>query len=332
MPTLTAYENGLSLGWAGGRPPCPRGSVIWLGSGCCHADTCACNQGNRVLCCAHGPAKRGRNAGWSPGATRRNTAFLRSIDTTQLDGDGYAFTLTVRDIPESAEAYAYAVKRFTERLRHAGCTRWHRVVELTKRRRPHGHGCVYFPEGWVPPGSPIMHTASAREAAVRVWLIRQWVEVAGQWGTGSMGQDVKPVEGAVGWLKYLAKHAGRGAKHYQRQGTPPGWESMPQMWGKGGDWPAREPLRIDLTPDQAHRFRRLVKRYAIAQRRAEALDYERRGRRDAAAMAWDGVAYLRGMLKSSERNESSVRGVSEWASAEVVVRLAESVGWAGALA
>ena len=49
-------------------------------------------------------------------------------------------------------------------------------------------------------------------------------------------------------------------------------------------------------------MRRLVKRYAIAQARAAALGYERSGKTDKAATAWDSVSYLRGMLKSSDRH------------------------------
>ena len=90
-----------------------------------------------------------------------------------------------------------------------------------------------------------------------------------------------------------------------------------------------EPLRLQLTTEQAHRVRRLVKRYAIAQARAAALGYERSGKTSKAAAAWDSVSYLRGMLKSSDRGMGACRGVSEWASQEVVVGLALAVGWDG---
>jgi hypothetical protein len=132
-------------------------------------------------------------------------------------------------------------------------------------------------------------------------------------------------------LKYLSKHAARGVRHYQRQGKPVGWDKTGRLWGKGGDWPVVEPLRLQLTNDQAWRFRRLLKRHAIAQARTAAVGYERSGRTSKAAAAWDSVSYLRGMLKSSDRGMGACRGVSEWATQEVVVGLALAVGWDGVM-
>ncbi|MGA8247375.1 MAG: hypothetical protein WB797_10750 [Nocardioides sp.] len=143
-------------------------------------------------------------------------------------------------------------------------------------------------------------------------------------------QQVTPITGPVGWLKYLSKHAARGVRHYQRQGKPAGWDRTGRLWGHGGEWPAVEPLRVDLTTGQAWRLRRLVKRYAIAQARAAALGYERSGQTGKAAAAWDSVSYLRGMLKSSDQ-VGACRGVSEWASQEMVMRLAVAAGWDGVL-
>lgn len=297
MPTLKAYENGLSVG-------------------------CAGSGGKRET-------KRGRNGGWTPGATRRNRQFLQSIDCDALDGDGYAFTLTVRDIPASAEDYAAAVDLLMRRLRRAGVTRWHRVIELTKRRRPHLHGSIYFPQGWTPPGSPI--TDSGAASAVGWWVVEQWRQVAIEYEAGLRGQQVTPITGPVGWLKYLSKHAARGVRHYQRQGKPAGWDRTGRLWGRGGKWPVVEPLRLQLTTDQAWRLRRLVKRYAIADARAKALGHERSGRTGKAAAEWDRLSFLRGMLKSSERL-GACRGISEWASQEVTLRLALAAGWDAVMA
>jgi hypothetical protein len=131
------------------------------------------------------------------------------------------------------------------------------------------------------------------------WVVQQWREVASEYRPGLLGQRVTPITGPVGWLKYLSKHAARGVRHYQRQGTPAGWERTGRLWGKSGGWPEVEPLRLQLTTRQGHQLRRLVKRYAIAQARAAALGYERAGKATKAAAAWDSVSYLRGMLKSS---------------------------------
>ncbi|WP_420371837.1 rolling circle replication-associated protein [Nocardioides cynanchi] len=143
MPTVQAYENGLTLGWAGGREPCQRGSVVYLGPGCCHREGCECLTGSRVLCCAHAPAKRGEVTGWSAGTVRRHTAWLRSVDTTQLDGIGAAVTLTLLDCPPTSEDWTRLVKVLQQRLRRAGLLRWHWVVEWQRRGVPHLHLAVY---------------------------------------------------------------------------------------------------------------------------------------------------------------------------------------------
>ena len=120
MPTVQAYENGLTLGWAGGREPCVRGSVVYLGPGCCHREGCACLSGSRALCCAHAPSKRGEVVGWSAGAVRRHTAWLRSVDTQQLDGIGAAVTLTLLDCPPTSDDWTRLLKVLQQRLRRAG--------------------------------------------------------------------------------------------------------------------------------------------------------------------------------------------------------------------
>ena len=48
---------------------------------------------------SHTRALRGVVEGWSTGATRRNTAFLRSIREDQLTGIGVALTLTLKTCP-----------------------------------------------------------------------------------------------------------------------------------------------------------------------------------------------------------------------------------------
>lgn len=333
MATLQAYENGLTLGWVGGRKPCDKGSVVYLGPGCCHRERCECTLGSRMLCCAHAAAKRGEVVGWSAGAVRRHTAWLRSVDTTQLDGMGAAVTLTMLDCPPTSDDWARLLKVLKERLRRSGLIRWHWVVEWQRRGVPHLHLAVYAPQNWSAPGwagSPITDTDSGA-AAVGWWVVGQWREVASEYTAGLNAQQVTPITGPVGWLKYLSKHAARGVRHYQRVGKPAGWDRTGRLWGRGGEWPSVEPLRVDLTTGQAWRLRRLVKRYAIAQARVAALGYERSGQAGKADKAWDSVSYLRGMLKSSDQ-VGACRGMSEWASQEVVMRLAVAAGWNGVLA
>ncbi|WP_151082275.1 hypothetical protein [Nocardioides cynanchi] len=160
----------------------------------------------------------------------------------------------------------------------------------------------------------------------------QWREIASEYQPGLRGQQVTPITGPVGWLKYLSKHAARGVRHYQRQGKPAGWERTGRLWGKSSGWPVVAPLQMDLTTQQGHRFRRLVRRYAIADARAKAISHERAGQMVKAAGEWDRVSYLRGMLKSSDRVLGACRGVSEWGSQEIAVGLALAAGWDGVMA
>ena len=92
----------------------------------------------------HKRAKRGRVDGWSADAVRRHTAWLRSIDTDQLTGFGYALTLTMGECPPSS-AEMHAVRRkYLMRLERLGAVRTHWVCEWQRRGVPHFHLAAYF--------------------------------------------------------------------------------------------------------------------------------------------------------------------------------------------
>lgn len=294
MATLQAYSNGLTMGWPG-------------------------NGGAREN-------KRGQVVGWSAGAVRRHTGWLKSIDTAQLDGVGAAVTLTIRDCPSTSGEWVRMVDNLLQRFREADLLRWHAVVEWQRRGVPHLHLAVYAAPAWF--SSPIRNT-SADELGW--WVVHQWRDVASVYRPGLRSQFVTPITGPGGWLKYLAKHASRGVRHYQRCGKPAGWETTGRLWRKGGSWPAVEPLRLQLTTEQAWRFRRLVRCYSVAEARSNALRLQSAGRQDRADAAWDSVGYLRRMLKSSDRS-SPCRGVSAWVDHEDVIRLAIAAGWEGEMA
>src|SRR3954454_9250278 len=120
MPTLQAYENGLTLGWAGGQTPCQwdHRRLTWSRAGCCVRARC-CGDPTRRRCCKHLVAKRGEVVGWTAGSVRIHTGFLRSFDTTQLDGMGAAVTLTLLDCPPSSEDWTRLVQTLLQRLRRA---------------------------------------------------------------------------------------------------------------------------------------------------------------------------------------------------------------------
>lgn len=243
------------------------------------------------------PPKRGQITGWTPAAVRRHTRWLYSVHAPALDGWGYAMTLTVRDTPPTAAAWQAARKRWVQRLRGMGLVRLHWVVEWQRRGTPHLHSAAYFD-----------HELTPRE---RVRLLEHWIGAAAEWGPGWHSQQVAPITGPLGWLQYLSKHAARGVRHYQRQGRPDGWESTGRLWGYVGAWPVDEPLRVALTPQEFHRYRRLVRAWRIADARSSG-DPRR-------------IALARGMLRCNDRSLSTVRGASEWIPEHAAVRLLDLV-------
>lgn len=237
--------------------------------------------------------QRGAVRGWSESAARRNVNFLYSVQTDRLDGYGYAVTLTLRDCPETSADFHAARRAWVERLRRAGLIRLHWVMEWQRRGVPHLHAAVYMSE-------PLQGAE----------LVAWWLQIAGKrgWTAGFEAQDVKPIAGAVGWLQYLSKHAGRSKSHYQRQGMPEGWETSGRVWGYVGSWPTLSYEPITLNGREIARLRRLMDAYLRAKARAE---------NDAARLQ-----YLRRRRKAvTDPLRSRVLGVSEWIPEEVTLRL-----------
>ena len=77
--------------------------------------------------------KRQAITGWSPGAASRHRAWLQSVDPAELDGHGYAVTLTLRDTPPDAVTWHAMRKAWWERMKRTGAVRWHWVVEWQRR-------------------------------------------------------------------------------------------------------------------------------------------------------------------------------------------------------
>ena len=96
-----------------------------------------------------------------------------------------------------------------------------------------------------------------------------------------------------------------GVKHYQRnaENIPEGWQARTgRVWGKSGDWPVREAVRISLQDQHGDggwfAFRRLVRSWRVAEARAAHDAYRLRSART--------------MLRCDDQPLSRVRGVSEW--------------------
>lgn len=282
--------------------------------------------------------KRGQIEGWSAGAVRRHTRWLYSMNVHELDGNGDAVTLTMREIPATSDEWRALLQRLIRRLRDMDqVVRWHWVVEWQRRGAPHVHLAVYSRTAdnvhsiGQPPTCNTGVGSQNGHGPGRL-VVAAWREVAGEYGVALCAQYVTPITGPEGWLQYLSKHAARGVRHYQRQGKPQGWQTTGRLWGHGGEWPTVDPVHGEMSVAQGWLVRRMVRRYAIAAARSEALRYERAGQRGKAAGAWRRVAYLRRMYKDGDRSRSSVRGWSEWIPGEVLLSMASWAGWQGELA
>ena len=294
---------------------------------------------------------RGKVTGWSPGAARRNTAFLRSVDETTLTGHGIALTLTMKDCPESGTDLATILTSWIKRQRRGSMVRLHWVMEFQKRGVPHYHVAIWYD------GSPQdalrrapvesdyaaasfaisnidMHKAEPRLSDYAVKAVADWIELTAHLGTGPKGQHARPIIGAVGWFQYLAKHCGRGRQHYQRQqaNTPKAWGSSPRVWGKSGDWKIIEPATAVLTTKQWYKLRRLVRAQRVARSRSVVPGpgwswlpplFTKTMARDFTTMPGLPskltirhrlrlLKHARSMLRCTEQKLSQVRGVSEW--------------------
>ena len=248
------------------------------------------------------PSKRGVVTGWSAGAVRRHTKWLYSVDTDRLDGEGFAFTLTMRDTPSSADEFHALRRAFVMRLDRMGATRIHWVIEWQRRGTPHIHAAVYFrdphpdlPDGW--------NSTEFRAGLV----ISAWVAVVARYGANLNAQAWASIDGPLGWLQYLSKHAARGVRHYQRSGHPEGWSRTGRLWGHLGDWPVDLPARYDLSREAFWRYRRLVRAWRIADARSRRLSPK-----PGAPDRGDVVRLARRMLASNNPKLSAVRGVSDW--------------------
>jgi hypothetical protein len=289
MATLRSYQSGVSLFMGGTHPPVEHPT-------------------------------RGEVVGWSPAAARRNTRFLWSVDPAGLDGAGFAFTLTMRDTPDTADEFTRMRDLLFKRWRRAGLVRAHWVVEWQRRGTPHLHAAVYLPSpvsGLTeasPQGVPPAAARARRLDGQK--LLLDWLDIAERWGAEYQSQDVKVIFSEVGWLEYLAKHASRGAQHYQRQAgqIPEGWQKSGRLWGHLGDWPTVEPVDLDdLTTHDFYVARRVLDRWAIAQARSIA-DPDLRRRK---------IAFLKRRRRSGDAKHSRRRGVSEWFPESELLRLVD---------
>lgn len=261
----------------------------------------------------HVRAKRGSCTGWSKSATRNNIRFLRSVNPVSLGDEqefGVAFTLTLRDCPDSSADWASLRRAFIERMRRLGMLRLHWVTEWQRRGVPHLHGIVFFPLSACP-----VHQGKPFHSRFLSILSSHWCAVSKPYGSNSASQHLKLITDIKGWFKYLSKHSARGADHYQRSssGIPTGWVKVGRVWGHCGDWVIDEGVRMDVSDSFYFAFRRIVRSWRKSDARSES-DSKVRAKR---------ISSARRMLQSNTRTLSVVRGVSEWIDQEQLFLIAE---------
>lgn len=242
--------------------------------------------------------------GWSAQSSRRNMKFLWSVTTDGLAGKGFSFTLTIRDCPANPQDWAKWCRIYWMRLEAAGAVRIHWVIEWQRRGCPHLHGSVYFREN--------VGDDEIRNVVIDGWTFKN------PYGPASAQQRLLPIFDAVGWAQYVAKHAARGVRHYQRspENIPTHWKQKTgRMWGSRGQWPLGTPLKLELEDQRGdggwHAFRRLVRSYGVAKARSKG---------DVSAMV-----YARSMLKSNRRDLAECRGVSSWVPRAIIEQLVENL-------
>lgn len=258
MPVVTVYQHGVTAGIPGG------------------------NKGKAGI--------KGEAQGWSHQATKGNLRFLRSVTLSELTGVGFAITLTLKDCPPSHDLWAALRRSYMMRLSRAGMVRCHWVTEWQRRGVPHLHGCAYFPDN-------ITHREFANINRI---LVSAWCAVAAEYGALPHAQFIKPVDNSLGWFQYVAKHTARGVTHYQRssESIPTGWKKTGRMWGRIGDWPTRDAIRLELSKPGFFALRRIVQKWRLADAKASGNSYR--------------IQTAKKMLQGKDRTICEVRGTSEW--------------------
>ena len=233
------------------------------------------------------PPEKTELAGWSASSIRRNNDWLRSVDYVHLNHlQGFAFTGTVKTCPPDSDQWHKVLKAFWMRLQRMGVVLIHWVIEWQRRGVPHVHCSLFFDN----PSIDIQQK-----------VLSHWVALTACWGASAFGQHITPITNALGWAQYTAKHAQRGLFHYQRspENMPIEWQSKTgRMWGKWGSWPISEPVKLEVSSPGWYMFRRIVRNWRISDARASGNKKR--------------ISSARKMLTCTDKNLSSVRGLSEW--------------------
>jgi hypothetical protein len=248
--------------------------------------------------------------GWSRKSAQRNMRFLMGVSPDTLPDPLYAtaYTLTVPHAPPSHEEWSLLIDRLRKRMAREGVMLDHWVTEWTRRGVPHLHGILVF-------------DVAEDQIWYRNLVHVHWVRLTRAMGiqTAWHAQHCQPIHDLRGWMQYIAKHAGRGYAHYQRQrdSLPEGWQRTGSMWGKSRGWPMDEE-KTELTDGEFYVFRRLCQRYLVSESKMLFL----RSRKEFLRRSYlRQFVYRRSMFKTPDFNRSRCRGLSEWVPKEVALRL-----------
>lgn len=251
------------------------------------------------------PPPRGLCKGWTKSATRRLVRFLYSVNATEISGL-HSFSLTVRTCPSSSTSWSTMRANFFRRMHRLGATNVFWLTEWQRRGVPHLHGIIVLPEG-----------------LSRLLVIQEWVAATGDIAVRASAQDCKPIYDDIGWMEYLGKHSAKGVTNYQRSNSniPKGWRGKTgRMWGKRGKWPTRPPIDFQFTERIFFKLRRLIRNRALSLARTRTDPGKNKS-----------ISYARRMLKSSDRNVSTVRGLSVFADIELALEFCDYLSTQGKL-
>lgn len=268
------------------------------------------------------PPERTATKGWTPNVARRNEQRLQQVDFDAIDGVPAFVTLTMPSgqMGEvSAADFHGWLKRWIQYMKRHGLVHYYWILEFQASGNPHLHLLVWLDHDW--------------DALEQYKALRSWVGILNKSGVGArlQGQiwenidvggeivvDGEPVPAhPERVLMYLAKHAARGVAHYQRQiaNMPEDWRYRSgRVWGHDRGLPLREQEDVETDYPTFHRFRRLVRRWRLA----EARGINDHDRRRAA------IVQAHRSLRCSRRDVSPYRGVSAWVPASVASQLLDA--------
>lgn len=275
--------------------------------------------GEIVKLTAFNQPERTATRGWTSNVARRNEQRLQQIDFDGIEGVPAFVTLTMPSgqmSEVSAADFHGWLKRWLQYMKRHGMLHYYWILEFQASGNPHLHLLVWLDHAW--------------DVLEQYHALRSWVNMLNKSDVGArlQGQIWENID--VGGtitvdgktipahpervLMYLAKHAARGVAHYQRQieNMPEDWKYRSgRVWGHDRSLPLREQEDVECDYPAFHRFRRLVRRWRLAEARS-IKDYDRRRA---------AIVQARSCLKCPRPDISPYRGVSAWIPSDVASQL-----------